>query len=142
MGRQAPGKKMPGIRNGPGGKCEEGESPLDCAIREAREEFGLELTKGELKYVGLLVEGEKEVYFYTAQLPLKVAVADNDEMIDIKWFDVEDIDAYISEMLPGNEPIMRSVARSLASPGGYQPFSFDFSNNQELKEATKNIFKT
>lgn len=140
MGRQAAGKRMPGIRNGPGGKCEEGELPEDCAVREVREEIGVELNTGDLKHVGLLVEGDKQVYFYTARLPEKIDIADNDEMVDVRWFAADAPESYVGEMLPGNGPIMQEVSRSLASPAEFKPFSFDFSDNEELREATKNIF--
>ena len=36
--------------NGPGGKCEDGEAPLDCAIRETQEELGI--TPTDLEYRG------------------------------------------------------------------------------------------
>ena len=38
--------------NGPGGKLDPGESPLDCAIRETREEIGI--TPGNLEQLGEL----------------------------------------------------------------------------------------
>jgi 8-oxo-dGTP pyrophosphatase MutT (NUDIX family) len=140
MGRQAPGKRMPGIRNGFGGKCEPGESAEDCAVRETKEEIGVELKKEDLRFVGTLIAGEKEIRFYTVPFDSKIEIADNDEMVDVRWFDVERIEDYIREMLPGDEAVMREVARSLADASGYQPFSFDFSDNEALKEATKNIF--
>ncbi|WP_254531766.1 8-oxo-dGTP diphosphatase [Natrinema gelatinilyticum] len=44
-----------GWYNGPGGKCEPGEAPRDCAIRETREEVGLEVRDlqkaGELTFL-------------------------------------------------------------------------------------------
>ena len=35
-----------GWYNGPGGKCEAGETPRECAARETREEVGLEVDPG------------------------------------------------------------------------------------------------
>jgi 8-oxo-dGTP pyrophosphatase MutT (NUDIX family) len=140
MGKQAPGKKMPGIRNGFGGKCEEGESPEDCAVREVREESGVDLKKEDLNYIGKIIEGEKHVYFYTTQLDSKIMIDDNDEMIDCRWFDIENQADYIHEMLPGNEPLMLEVAHSLRTPDTFEPFVLDMSGNKELVEATKNIY--
>ena len=34
---------LPGMWEFPGGKCEKNETPRDCAIREAREEVGIEI---------------------------------------------------------------------------------------------------
>jgi 8-oxo-dGTP diphosphatase len=36
----------------PGGKLEEGESPVDCAVREAAEEIGLALSADDLTELG------------------------------------------------------------------------------------------
>jgi 8-oxo-dGTP pyrophosphatase MutT (NUDIX family) len=140
MGRQASNKRMPGIRNGFGGKCEPNESVEDCAVREMYEESGIELKKDDLHYIGTLIEGEKDIRFYTASLDSKIKIADNDEMVDVRWFDVERVEDYIHEMLPGQDVIMHKVIHSLFEVNDYQPFSFDFSNNEALKEATKHIF--
>jgi 8-oxo-dGTP pyrophosphatase MutT (NUDIX family) len=140
MGRQAPGKRMPGVRNGFGGKCEEGETIEDCAVREVKEEIGLDLKKEDLRFVGTIIEGDKQVYFYTARLDSKISIADNDEIVDCRWFDAERQDDYIGEMLPDNEQPMRELARSLRSPEQFTPFAFDMSGNKALIEATKNIF--
>ncbi|MDX2226748.1 MAG: NUDIX domain-containing protein [Verrucomicrobiae bacterium] len=47
-----------GLWSPPGGKVhtEEGESPYECAVREAREEMGLELSVRDLHLAGLVAE--------------------------------------------------------------------------------------
>lgn len=51
-----------GWYNGPGGKLEDGETPRECAIREVREEIGLEVSAlekaGELTFV---LDGEDHI---------------------------------------------------------------------------------
>jgi len=41
--RRADADHLPNLWEFPGGKCEENETPRDCAVREAREEVGLEV---------------------------------------------------------------------------------------------------
>lgn len=141
MGKQATGKKMPGVRNGFGGKCEDGESPEDCAVREMKEEIDTDVRKDDLTYIGKIIMGEKLVYVYTTRLSSKIWITDNDEVLDCRWFDVERREEYIHEMLPGDDLLMIEVARSLKTPTDFREFTLDFSHNESLKEMTKNIFR-
>lgn len=43
-----------GWYNGPGGKLEAGETPVECAVREVSEEVGLEIPQSALEKAGLL----------------------------------------------------------------------------------------
>ncbi|MFQ5734162.1 MAG: NUDIX domain-containing protein, partial [Planctomycetaceae bacterium] len=44
VGTRAADVPLAGMHEFPGGKCEPGESPCDCAVRECREETGLHVT--------------------------------------------------------------------------------------------------
>lgn len=44
---------------GIGGKFENGESPEDCAVREVREETGLEIAPADLEYCGIVTFVDK-----------------------------------------------------------------------------------
>ncbi|NAN55239.1 (deoxy)nucleoside triphosphate pyrophosphohydrolase [Pseudomonas protegens] len=46
--RRAPGQKLAGMWEFPGGKLEHGETPQDCITRELREELGVESVAGEI----------------------------------------------------------------------------------------------
>lgn len=41
IGTRRTGQALAGLAEFPGGKCEAGESPVDCAVRECREETGI-----------------------------------------------------------------------------------------------------
>ncbi len=43
-----------GLINAPGGKLESGESPLDCAVRETREEVGIRVDPAAVRELGEL----------------------------------------------------------------------------------------
>lgn len=43
-----------GLINAPGGKLEAGETPLACAVRETREEVGIDVDPGEVRELGEL----------------------------------------------------------------------------------------
>jgi len=48
VGTRLPGQVLAGMAEFPGGKCDPGESPADCAVRECLEETGLPVIAGEL----------------------------------------------------------------------------------------------
>jgi 8-oxo-dGTP pyrophosphatase MutT (NUDIX family) len=48
--------------NGPGGKCESGETLIDCVVRETREEVGVELHRAALINIAVIT-------FYVANVP-------------------------------------------------------------------------
>ena len=50
---------LPGMWEFPGGKCAENESPIDCAVRETREEVGVEIE--------IIGEREKIEHEYSAR---------------------------------------------------------------------------
>lgn len=48
VGQRGAGQVLAGHAEFPGGKCKAGESPVECAVRECREETGLEVTALDL----------------------------------------------------------------------------------------------
>jgi len=88
LGKQAEGKKMPGIRNGFGGKCETRESMVDCVIRETKEEtegaLDLENKKEDLKNIVSVIIDEKLIDFFVFYLENKIEIKDNGDTVDIK----------------------------------------------------------
>jgi 8-oxo-dGTP diphosphatase len=79
------------VWNFPGGGIEEGETPEEAAIREAKEETGY-----EVKIIELLFANEKK-YNYVAEiiggeLSLDKDNPDNEDIIDTAWVDIENVE--------------------------------------------------
>ena len=107
LGRQAPNKRLAGIRNGSGGKCEGNESTEDCAVRETKEEFGIQIKKEELVLVGKIVDETMVVDVFIVLTKEKFnPPADNNEFVDVRWFALEQPELFVPEMLPNNDVII------------------------------------
>ncbi|MDK3017645.1 NUDIX hydrolase [Pseudodonghicola flavimaris] len=63
----------PGHWDLPGGGREGEESPLDCALRETREEIGLQLTPAEVSWSTSYLRPHGRVWFFAAHLPARRA---------------------------------------------------------------------
>jgi hypothetical protein len=145
MGKKAPGTKLVGFRNGYGGKCEEGEAPLDCAVREVKEETGLDLEKEKLIYIGKIIEGDKHVYFYIYFFDSEIHLPDSEkDFVDNRWFTLYEKSSYISEMFSSDHILMDYLIgfvkdKKYTDPKFERPI-FDFSEDAVLVEQVKNIY--
>lgn len=78
---------------GVGGKCEEGESPADCIIRETKEETGLVLTKPKLRGIVSFFSDQWEseyMFIYTAD-KFEGTLADDCAEGELAWVEKKDI---------------------------------------------------
>lgn len=78
---------------GVGGKCEEGESPADCIIRETKEETGLVLTKPKIRGIVSFFSDQWEseyMFIYTAD-DFKGSLADDCAEGELAWVEKKDI---------------------------------------------------
>lgn len=80
-----------GLINGVGGKMEEGESGIDCIVREIKEETNLDVEKDSVHFVGALTEplAYVEVFGYIYEGELFEAYVFEKEKIE--WFAVKDL---------------------------------------------------
>lgn len=87
------------VWNFPGGGIEEGETPEEAAIREAKEETGY-----NVKLIDLLFANRKK-YTYVAEiiggeLRLDKDNPDNEDIIEAGWVDIEDVKKWDDYTLP------------------------------------------
>ena len=83
-----------------GGKLEQdvGESPTACAIREIREEAGLELTPGDLHLTGIVSESDYDdqthwlMFLYEVLAPTPVTHSMSCDEGQLDWHRIEAID--------------------------------------------------
>ncbi len=114
MGKYAPGKRSEGIRNGFGGKCEENESTLDCAVRETKEELDIEIKPEGLRLVGKIIDENMQVDVFVKISESKFEPpADNKEFVDTKWFDLDSPQLFVPEMFPDNDIVIESLTEKI-----------------------------
>ncbi|SDQ38737.1 8-oxo-dGTP diphosphatase [Natronobacterium texcoconense] len=83
-----------GWYNGPGGKLEDGETPRECAVRETREEVGLEIDPESLEKAGeltFLLDGEVHIVCHVYRTEEFSGEPTPSEEARPEWFAVEDV---------------------------------------------------
>jgi mutator protein MutT len=102
-----PGSPMPGYWEFPGGKCHDGEEPRACAIRECREEVGIEVVPTRLRRVVRHVypHGFVELHFFEC-----VTARDDDEPDPAGGFEWVAVPDLPSRRFPGaNETVVADL---------------------------------
>lgn len=122
MGRKDPSKGgvYPDAWHIPGGGADEGETPLDAAVREVKEEVGLDIEADTFKEVPIKGGGEHEKTLKTGErvwvimefnrfevrLPYPASeiqdkVAPSDDLVELHWFSPEELPEV--EQIPGGK---------------------------------------
>lgn len=78
------------------GHVEEGESNTQAAIREAKEEIGIEIARNDIKFAGFYYNNFKSVtychtYFDVRNYSGVPRVSEPDKCSEIRWFYVKDL---------------------------------------------------
>lgn len=104
-----------------GGKVEEGETPLDAAIRECHEELGKNAIFDENNFELIMEfdeiatsDGKTPIHFYVFKYNgiLKGELTKSEEIEDFKWYEVLDGTGILSNTLK-NEVVPYCIAKKL-----------------------------
>ena len=93
-----------------GGHVEDTESPVDCAIREAKEEVGVNLNTSDLGFAYVLdrIEGDERIdFFFEVRLDKQqVNNLEPEKCSELKWVDPHqlphDVIPYIKQAIDGH----------------------------------------
>jgi len=104
-----------------GGKKEPGETSLETALRELKEEFGIELSKddinigefnrffGEANIKGQKIMAVSKMYIYFKPENKKLEFHTSPEFTEIRWFTLEEILTEIDHLFPITNAILNAI---------------------------------
>lgn len=77
----------------PGGMLEPGEEPLDCIVREVREELGIDLAPADVTFLGTTTRSYGVEHTFTARLNAPAGSIALTEGQRVEWFSPERVAA-------------------------------------------------
>lgn len=94
-------KTLPNIWGMTTGCIVSGEESLDGAIREAKEEIGIDISKDEIKIFRSMIHGDTlwDVYLVKKEYDVSNAILQKEEVSDIKWVSTSEIRQLLKEGL-------------------------------------------
>ncbi len=98
----------------PGGRLELGETLAEAAVREAREETGLEIEPGEVAAVAEFIDRDEDgrvrwhyVIIDLLATPVGGTLRPGDDSLDVRWIGLEDIERF--NLAPRMARVVRKV---------------------------------
>jgi 8-oxo-dGTP pyrophosphatase MutT (NUDIX family) len=128
--KNKPGKAIDGRYNGLGGKSQENETTVDCAVREVEEEARIKISKERLVKVGKILNQNLlvDVFIYKVEDDefLNPESSAEQDMQNFSWFSEGEVSAlkYEDKTIQGND---------IVYTGAWENF-LRILNNQPIKE--------
>ena len=107
ISQRRPDAHLPNLWEFPGGKCLLGETAPNCAVREAREETGLDITILEAWPAIFHIYPERVVTLYPFLCRAASANAEARASQAVAWVQPEELDAY--DFPEANAPLLRRL---------------------------------
>ncbi|MDX2354890.1 (deoxy)nucleoside triphosphate pyrophosphohydrolase [Stutzerimonas xanthomarina] len=107
--RRAPGEKLAGMWEFPGGKLEPGETPQSCIVRELREELGVESVAGEILTTSTFTYPGGAIELIAVTVLLRSAVLSLQVHDRAEWVTPRELLGY--ELAPADIPIAEEIIR-------------------------------
>lgn len=97
--RPANTKKMPNMWGTTAGGVLAGETSLEGALRELKEELGIDATKEELEFIGSnkRINDYVEVWLCKKNININELKLDQTEVQDAKWFSIEEFEKMLND---------------------------------------------
>lgn len=98
--------KFPNLWSNTGGAVQTGETSIEGAIRELKEELGIGVTKDELEFIASYkrIKDYADVWLLKKNIKIDDVIIAEDEVQDVKWSSIEEFE----EMLKNKQAIKSS----------------------------------